>query len=176
MGVVRRAVAQVDLCVVTLWRLSRGESAGAAEGISRLRRRLPDDAPTSVTTNSVCAALLEAKLGAEGAVDRLDSIMRAGPSGQRNGPPVAFTLSPAFVRSVVGISPVTFEDFANRGMMWRRACNPEGPGLRGLMTANVVRAGRVVRGSRSYFLLKAPPATHFSRAANWCSRRFTGSG
>ena len=58
-----------------------------------------------------------------------------------------------------------FEDFANRGMMWRRACNPEGPGLRGLMTANVVRAGRVVRGSRSYFMLKAPPGTQFTRFA-----------
>src|SRR5215204_831573 len=56
-----------------------------------------------------------------------------------------------------------FEDFANRGMLWRRACNPEGPGLRGLVTANVVRAGRVARGSRSYFVLKAPEGTRFSR-------------
>src|SRR5688572_8494078 len=44
-----------------------------------------------------------------------------------------------------------FDDFATRGMMWKRACNPEGPGLRGLVTANVVRAGRVKRGARSYF-------------------------
>jgi hypothetical protein len=56
-----------------------------------------------------------------------------------------------------------FEDFANRGMMWRRACDPEGPGLRGLVTANVVRSGRVVRGSRSYFVLKAPEGTQFAR-------------
>src|SRR5215217_1814652 len=56
-----------------------------------------------------------------------------------------------------------FEDFANRGMMWRRACNPQGPGLRGLVTANVVRAGRVVRGSRSYFVMRAPEGTHFAR-------------
>jgi hypothetical protein len=56
-----------------------------------------------------------------------------------------------------------FEDFANRGMMWRRACDPEGPGLRGLVTANVVRSGRVVRGSRSYFVLKAPEGTQFGR-------------
>src|SRR5262245_26915787 len=56
-----------------------------------------------------------------------------------------------------------FEDFANRGMMWRRACDPEGPGLRGLVTANVVRAGRVARGSRSYFVMRAPPGTHFGR-------------
>lgn len=58
-----------------------------------------------------------------------------------------------------------FEDFANRGMLWRRACNPEGPGLRGLVTSNVVRAGRVVRGSRSYFVLRAPEGTHFARFA-----------
>jgi hypothetical protein len=56
-----------------------------------------------------------------------------------------------------------FEDFANRGMMWKRACDPEGPGLRGLVTANVVRPGRVIRGSRSYFVLKAPDGTRFAR-------------
>ena len=39
--------------------------------------------------------------------------MRSGPGGQRNGPSVAFTLSPAYVRSMVGISPCGFEDFAN---------------------------------------------------------------
>jgi hypothetical protein len=56
-----------------------------------------------------------------------------------------------------------FEDFANRGMLWRRACNPEGPGLRGLVTANVVRSGRVVQGSRSYFVMRAPEGTQFAR-------------
>jgi hypothetical protein len=56
-----------------------------------------------------------------------------------------------------------FEDFANRGMMWKRACNPIGPGLRGLVTANVVRAGKVQRGSRAYFVLSAPAGTHFTR-------------
>jgi hypothetical protein len=60
-------------------------------------------------------------------------------------------------------STQAFEDFANRGMMWKRACDPEGPGLRGLVTANVVRAGRVVRGSRSYFMMEAPGGTRFSR-------------
>ena len=60
-------------------------------------------------------------------------------------------------------STQAFEDFANRGMMWKRACNPEGPGLRGLVTSNVVRAGRVVRGSRSYFVMKAPSGTRFAR-------------
>ena len=53
-------------------------------------------------------------------------------------------------------STQAFDDFANRGMMWKRACNPEGPGLRGLVTSNVVRAGRVVRGSRWSFVLTAP--------------------
>ena len=57
---------------------------------------------------------------------------------------------------------------ATRGMMWKRACDPEGPGLRGLVTANVVRAGRVERGARSYFVLRAPEGTRF--------RRFSWSG
>ena len=115
-----RAVAQTDLCVVTLWRLSHGELGGAAQAIARLRSRAPGDSPPSLTTNTICAALLEAKLaaassaaGAADALDRLDTLMRSGPGGQRNGPPVAFTLSPAYVRSTVGISPVGFEDFAN---------------------------------------------------------------
>jgi serine/threonine-protein kinase len=115
-----RAVVQTDLCVATLWRLSHGELAGAAQAIGRLRSRAPDDSPPSLTSNSVCAALLEAKLaaatgaaGATAALDRLDSIIRSGPGGQRNGPAVAFTLSPAYIRSTVGISPVGFEDFVN---------------------------------------------------------------
>jgi len=60
-------------------------------------------------------------------------------------------------------STQAFEDFATRGMLWRRACNPEGPGIRGLVTANVQRAGRVERGSRSIFVLRAPEGTRFSR-------------
>jgi serine/threonine-protein kinase len=115
-----RAVAQTDLCVVTLWRLSRGELGGTAQAITRLRSHAPGDSPASLTTATVCAVLLEAKLaaasGAAGgadALDRLDTLMRSGPGGQRNGPPIAFTLSPAYVRSMVGISPVGFEDFAN---------------------------------------------------------------
>jgi hypothetical protein len=56
-----------------------------------------------------------------------------------------------------------FEDFATRGMMWKRACDPEGPGLRGLVTANVVRSGRVARGARSYFVMRAPDGTRFAR-------------
>jgi hypothetical protein len=60
-------------------------------------------------------------------------------------------------------STQAFEDFATRGMMWKRACDPEGPGLRGLVTANVVRSGRVARGARSYFVMRAPDGTRFAR-------------
>lgn len=56
-----------------------------------------------------------------------------------------------------------FENFATRGMRWRRACNPLGPGLRGLVTANVVTGSRVAHGAQSAFVLNAPPGTAFSR-------------
>jgi hypothetical protein len=56
-----------------------------------------------------------------------------------------------------------FEEFATRGMKWRRACNPLGPPLRGLVTANVPGPGRVPRGAQSGFVLDAPPGTSFSR-------------
>ena len=59
-----------------------------------------------------------------------------------------------------------FENFATRGMFWRRACNPEGQGLRGLVTANVPRGTRVPRGARSYFTVTAPDGTYFS-GLNW---------
>jgi len=124
LAVVARAdadsVARVDLCASNLWRTSRGDLAGAAEAIARLRRGASGDSPQTRTTSAVCAALLDAKLAvasrataARAAVDRLDSLLRDGPGGQRNGPAVAFTFSPAYVRSAVGISPVGFEDFAN---------------------------------------------------------------
>jgi hypothetical protein len=115
-----RAAAQIDLCVLTLWRLNRGELGDAAQAIRRLRSSVRGDAPAALTSNAICATLLEAKLtaesgapGAGAALERFDSLMRIGPGGQRNGPPVSFTLSPAYVRSTVGISPVGFEDFAN---------------------------------------------------------------
>jgi hypothetical protein len=63
-------------------------------------------------------------------------------------------------------SSQVFENFATRGMFWRRACNPEGKGLRGLVTANVRRGTRVPRGARSYFTVKAPDGTYFS-GLNW---------
>jgi hypothetical protein len=56
-----------------------------------------------------------------------------------------------------------FEVFATRGMKWRRACNPLGPGLRGLVTANVARGGHVPVGAESGFVLEAPPETSFQR-------------
>jgi hypothetical protein len=62
-----------------------------------------------------------------------------------------------------GYASGAFEDFATRGMRWRRACNPLGRGLRGLVTANVAGTGRVARGSESAFFLSAPPGTTFSR-------------
>ena len=114
------SVAQTDLCVSTLWRTSRGDLARVAETIARLRRGAPGDSPQTRTTSGVCAALLAAKSAvasrapdARPLLDRLDSLVRDGPGGQRNGPAVAFTMSAAYVRSTVGISPVGFEDFAN---------------------------------------------------------------
>jgi hypothetical protein len=56
-----------------------------------------------------------------------------------------------------------FENFATRGMRWRRACNPLGPGLRGLVTSNVVQQGHVDAGAQSAFVLSAPPGTAFAR-------------
>lgn len=62
-----------------------------------------------------------------------------------------------------GYVSTAFEDFATRGMKWRRACDPLGPGLRGLVTANVPGTGKVARGAQSGFALDAPPGTTFSR-------------
>jgi 5-hydroxyisourate hydrolase-like protein (transthyretin family) len=56
-----------------------------------------------------------------------------------------------------------FADFATRGMKIKRACNPEGPGLRGLITANVVQRGRVRRGARAIVSITAPDGTRFTR-------------
>lgn len=56
-----------------------------------------------------------------------------------------------------------FENLATRGMRWRRACDPLGPGLRGLVTANVVQSGHVAPGAQSAFVLNAPAGTAFSR-------------
>jgi hypothetical protein len=60
-------------------------------------------------------------------------------------------------------STQAFDNFATRGMMWKRACDPQGSGLRGLVSSNVPRPGRVARGARSGFVMYAPPGTRFSR-------------
>jgi hypothetical protein len=62
-----------------------------------------------------------------------------------------------------GYSSAAFEVFAERGMKWRRACDPRGPGLRGLVSSNVPGPGRVPRGAEAGFILNAPPGTTFSR-------------
>jgi hypothetical protein len=87
----------------------------------------------------------------------LVAVGQAGPAAAAE-----FTIQSCLADST-GYSTQAFEDFATRGMMWKRACNPEGRGLRGLITSNVVRKGRVRRGARAYFVLRAPTGTRFSR-------------
>jgi hypothetical protein len=60
-------------------------------------------------------------------------------------------------------STQAFDDFATRGMKIRRACDPEGPGLRGLITANVSRGGRVPRGAVALLTMTAPAGTRFTQ-------------
>jgi hypothetical protein len=59
-------------------------------------------------------------------------------------------------------STTAFNDFATRGMTIRRACNPEGPGIRGLVTANVTSRGAVPRGSVAMVAINAPNGTTFT--------------
>src|SRR5215211_6438819 len=62
----------------------------------------------------------------------------------------------------LNFSTQAFSDFATRGMKIKRACNPEGPGLRGLITANVVERGRVARGALALATITAPAGTRFT--------------
>ena len=62
----------------------------------------------------------------------------------------------------LNFSTGAFQDFATRGMSVRRACNPEGPGLRGLVTANVIRRSPVRRGAVSMVTINAPLGTRFT--------------
>ncbi|MBS1886321.1 MAG: carboxypeptidase regulatory-like domain-containing protein [Actinobacteria bacterium] len=78
------------------------------------------------------------------------------------GPALAGQFTIATCQANGSYSSGAFQDFATRGMKWRRACNPLGPGLRGLVTANVPGEGHVAQGSQSAFVLEAPPATTFS--------------
>src|SRR4051812_41549513 len=63
----------------------------------------------------------------------------------------------------LNFSTTAFADFATRGMKIKRACNPEGPGLRGLITANVVERGRVPRGALAPVAISAPEGTRFTK-------------
>jgi hypothetical protein len=55
-----------------------------------------------------------------------------------------------------------FTHFVNRGMVIRYACTPTGPGLRGVVTQNAVRRGRVKRGSAAQVTITAPPGTRMT--------------
>jgi hypothetical protein len=92
------------------------------------------------------------------------ALVLAALSASAAGPPPAeagqFTI--ATCQANGDYSSGAFADFATRGMKWRRACNPLGPGLRGLVTANVAGEGHVPVESQSAFMLEAPPQTTFS--------------
>ena len=62
----------------------------------------------------------------------------------------------------MNFSTNAFDDFATRGMKIRRACNPEGPGLRGLVTANSISRVAIPRGSVAMATISAPPGTRFT--------------
>lgn len=62
----------------------------------------------------------------------------------------------------LGFTTTAFSDFATRGMRIRRACNPEGPGVRGLVTTNIARPGSVPRGSVALVSVSAPTGTTFT--------------
>ena len=62
----------------------------------------------------------------------------------------------------LNFSTSAFNDFATRGMKIKRACNPEGPGLRGLVTSNAVQTGQVPRGSVAMATISAPAGTRFT--------------
>ncbi len=120
-GKEERATQYADLCVAELWRLEYGEFGSASRTIARLRgAKAPGDSPQALAINTICATILNAMLAAAtgqpdaaAALDHLDSLIRTGPGGLRNGPASAFTLSPGFIKSALGITPTGFEDFAN---------------------------------------------------------------
>jgi hypothetical protein len=60
-------------------------------------------------------------------------------------------------------SSTAFGDFSTRGMKTTRACDPDGPGLRGLITANVVQARSLPLGATSIATITAPTGTSFTR-------------
>jgi hypothetical protein len=62
----------------------------------------------------------------------------------------------------LNFSTDAFNDFATRGMKIKRACNPEGPGLRGLITSNTIQPGQVPRGAVAMVTIAAPAGTRFT--------------
>ena len=82
-----RAAASADLCVLELWRLMRGETAGALAAIERLREPIGVDSIGAARSDSLCALILDAVYthrrgdrSAAGALRALDSVMRLGPA------------------------------------------------------------------------------------------------
>lgn len=63
-------------------------------------------------------------------------------------------------------SSTAFGDFSTRGMGTRRHCNPEGPGMRGMITQSNLRPGNLPLGSESYVTITAPPGT-LIRSFDW---------
>jgi len=80
------------------------------------------------------------------------------------GPALAGQLAVASCQSDhLRFSSTAFDDFATRGMTTTRACDPDGPGMRGLITANVVQSRSVPRGATSIATIAAPSGTTFTR-------------
>lgn len=107
----------------------------------------------------------------EGSVDR-GRTTRAWLLTAALGALILFGLTPSAARAgefrlaacqaaPLNYSTQAFDAFATRGMSIRRACNPEGPGLRGLVTRNVPAANRVSRGAAAIVTLNAPSGTRF---------------
>jgi hypothetical protein len=63
----------------------------------------------------------------------------------------------------LGYTADAFSDFASRGMVIKKACNPEGAGLRGVITTNAVGKDRIPRLSQAFATLDAPPGTTFTK-------------
>jgi 5-hydroxyisourate hydrolase-like protein (transthyretin family) len=84
-------------------------------------------------------------------------------AGTAASPATAGEFTIASCQANGAFSSGAFQDFATRGMKWRRACNPLGPGLRGLVTANAPGEGHVPVGAQSAFVLEAPPQTTMTK-------------
>ncbi|MBA3560532.1 MAG: serine/threonine protein kinase [Gemmatimonadaceae bacterium] len=84
-----RPVYFVNVCFVQLWKLARGDAAGAGANIARLRAGATGALEGNASFMSGCAIMLDAlhaasEKRADAAVysNRLDSLMRTGPQGQ----------------------------------------------------------------------------------------------